>query len=153
MNKKGFTLIELILVIFIIGIATAIVGVTIYKSMDEVRLKTFAKEISSSLRYARSQAVAEKQVYSFVSNKNGYGVYTIISVNDPERQERVSSVLSKTVSDGIMVEYEGSGVFRIDFFPQGDSTGGKITLKNQKGSEMLITVDPITGKTRVETIQ
>ena len=60
-NKKAFTLIELIIVIFIIGMASAVVGGSLYRNMDDIRLKTAAKEMVAILRYARSRSVAEKK--------------------------------------------------------------------------------------------
>ena len=44
--RKGFTLIELVLVLFIIGVASALAVGLLYRSMDNVRLKTSAKELS-----------------------------------------------------------------------------------------------------------
>ncbi|MBA3071950.1 MAG: type II secretion system protein GspH [Nitrospirae bacterium] len=148
--RKGFTLIELVLVLFVIGIASALAVGILYRSMDNIRLKTSAKELSASLRYARSHAVAEKKIYSFVMNKNGYGLYTEQYDKSDTDYEKTSLVFQKILPQGIIAEYQEIEDIRIDFYPQGDSTGGEIKLKNEKGSVMVITVEKITGKVKIE---
>ena len=148
--RKGFTLIELVLVLFIIGIASALAVGILYKSMDNVRLKTSAKELSATLRYARSHAVAEKKMYSFVMNNNGYGLYAEPQDKSDAEQEKTSLVFQKTLPQGIAAEYQDSEDIRIDFYPQGDSTGGEIRLKNEKDSVMVITVEEVSGKVKIE---
>ncbi len=149
-GRNGFTLIELVLVLFVIGIASALAVGILYRSMDNIRLKTSAKELSASLRYARSHAVAEKKIYSFVMNKNGYGLYTEQYDKSDADYEKTSLVFQKILPQGIIAEYQEIEDIRIDFYPQGDSTGGEIKLKNEKGSVMVITVEKITGKVKIE---
>jgi len=149
-GRNGFTLIELVLVLFVIGIASALAVGILYRSMDNIRLKTSAKELSASLRYARSHAVAEKKIYSFVMNKNGYGLYTEQYDKSDTDYEKTSLVFQKILPQGIIAEYQEIEDIRIDFYPQGDSTGGEIKLKNEKGSVMVITVEKITGKVKIE---
>jgi type II secretion system protein H len=149
---KGFTLIELVLVLFIIGIASALAVGLLYRSMDNVRLKTAAKELSASLRYARSHAVTEKQIYSFVLNQSGYGLYAEPQNKSDAEQEKTILIFQKIFPHGIIAEYQDSEDMRIDFYPHGDSTGGEIRLKNEKGSEMVITVEQVSGKVKIEKI-
>ncbi|MBI5212968.1 MAG: GspH/FimT family pseudopilin [Nitrospirae bacterium] len=153
MNKNGFTLIELVLVLVIIGIGSAVVVAVLYRSMDDIYLKTAAKEISTSLRYARSHAVAEKKIYSFVMNKNGYGLYSESNADLKIKEETLSSVFHKTFPKGVSAEYNDGEDVRIDFYPHGDSTGGEIKLKNEEGSTAVITVEKVSGKVRVEKAQ
>ncbi len=152
-NIKGFTLIELIIVLVIIGIGSAVVTAVLYRNMDDIYLKTAAKEISTSLRYARSHAVAEKRIYSFVMNKTGYGLYAESDVDPKTKEDTLSSVFNKTFSKGVSAEYNDGEDVRIDFYPYGDSTGGEIKLKNEEGSTALIAVEKVSGKVKVEKTQ
>lgn len=150
MTNKGFTLIELLIVLFIVGVVSALVGITLYKSMDDLNLKTLSKEMSASMRYARSRAVAEKKNYSFIIDKNSYGLYSALA-NEESEVKAQETVAHKTFPEGTIFEgKDNSESLRIDFFPEGDSTGGEIELKNQKGSKFLITVERITGKVKVK---
>jgi len=66
-ESKGFTLIELILVLVIIGFLTALVTPAI-TSLTGLKLKTTARRVAAGLRYARSQAVTTGSDYQVVFN-------------------------------------------------------------------------------------
>ncbi|MBU2623577.1 MAG: GspH/FimT family pseudopilin [Proteobacteria bacterium] len=150
-NKKAFTLIELIVVIFIIGLASAVVGGSLYRNMDDIRLKTAAKEIAATLRYARSRSVAEKKVYSFIADVKGYGLYTDHSDSGLKTgQEKHAYSLYKYYPEGIDIENREKEETVIDFFPEGDSTGGSIILKNRKATSYVISVDKIQSSVKIQ---
>jgi len=65
--SAGFTLIELILVLVIMGLLTALVTPAI-TSLTGLKLKTAARKVAAGLRYARSQAVATGSDYQVVFN-------------------------------------------------------------------------------------
>jgi general secretion pathway protein H len=154
-DEAGFTLVELLVVVFIIGAASALVGVTLSESMEDLHLKTLTKEISASMRYARSRAVAEKKTYSLVidAGDRRYGLYTGAVTRRPGADSGGLEMPAwKTVSlrafpEGISVVNDGGDrVLRIDFSPQGGSTGGKIQIWNRKRVGYRITVERLTGR-------
>ena len=61
-SLSGFTLIELILVLVIIGFLTSLVAPAI-TSTTGLRLKTTTKRVAAGLRFARSQAVISGSTY------------------------------------------------------------------------------------------
>jgi len=63
----GFTLIELVLVLVIIGFLTALVTPAI-TSLTGLKLKTTARRVAAGLRYARSQAVTTGSDYQVIFN-------------------------------------------------------------------------------------
>jgi general secretion pathway protein H len=66
-KKKGFTLLELIVVMVIISIATALIMPSFWSS-PESALKSEAKHISSTMRYLYNEAAGKKKVYQFNVN-------------------------------------------------------------------------------------
>ena len=64
---KGFTLIELILVLVIIGFLTSLVAPAI-TSLTGLKLKTAVRRVAAGLRYARSQAVTTGSDYQVIFN-------------------------------------------------------------------------------------
>lgn len=61
--KGGFTLVELIIVIFIISLTTALVMPNLWNVGDRA-LKSEAKRISNTLMYISDEAAGKKQIYA-----------------------------------------------------------------------------------------
>ncbi len=68
-NKKGFTLIELTIVLIIMSFLFAVAGPRIAKSLSGLSLTTSTKKVAAALRYARSQAVNKSQAYSVIIDR------------------------------------------------------------------------------------
>ncbi|MEE8380695.1 MAG: GspH/FimT family pseudopilin [Thermodesulfobacteriota bacterium] len=64
---RGFTLIELILVLVIMGLLTSLI-VPAITSLTGLKLKTATRRVAAGLRYARSQAVTTGSDYQVVLN-------------------------------------------------------------------------------------
>lgn len=62
-TRAGFTLIELIVVIFIISLTASIVMPSLWGS-GERSLKSEAKRIGNTLRYIHDEAISKKQTYA-----------------------------------------------------------------------------------------
>jgi general secretion pathway protein H len=146
-GEKGFTLLELILVVALIGISSGIVVARFYHGADQVGLKTSAKEVSASLRYSRNHAVYERRPYVVIMNRTGYSIYT--TVPSAEGAAEVRRVVKRALASGISADTGEEGEIRIDFFPLGDSTGGQIKLINRDGSKIFIRVEQVTGRVRI----
>jgi len=157
---RGFTLIELLIVMLIIGIALGFISITAYYGGGPLELNTFAKDVSATLRYARSHAIAEKRVYSFImwKDKRTYGLY--VDFSDNEETEEPTPVIYKTIPDSLEATFKDrsprldpdADSFRIVFFPQGNSSGGIMEIRNQKSKVFLIIVNKVTGRVEVKKV-
>jgi len=157
-NETGFTLIEIAIVLLIIGISSSIVGLHLYNSLDNIRLKAGAKELSNSLRYARSCAVTEKKIFTFkLSNKD----YSIITNTDDLDNHKLDSLKAES-KQTILIKKPLLDTFQtvcnkcdtdntIHFFPMGNSSGGEISIKTLDGSNIQFIISKVTGMARVET--
>jgi len=175
--RKGFTLLELLIVLVIISIMAAFVGPRIAGSMSNLTLKTAAKKVASSLRYARSQATSESRPY-FVLFDTDKGRLTIKSgqtaTKEDKEKEAAEGEQDTGTSEGMADEAvkerfkvyalpEGvrfdkvvsdknediSDVFQIIFFPNGGSSGGEVLLENDRGRRYNIRVDFVSGTVRL----
>ncbi|NOZ68967.1 MAG: prepilin-type N-terminal cleavage/methylation domain-containing protein [Deferribacteres bacterium] len=147
----GFTLLEVIIVLIIIGIASGLVGILISRDRGSTELRTFTKDISAVLRYARSQAVSEKKTYCFVIDREDDGyMYRLYAASGTGEETR--PLLSKPVPEELEVVMDGNdaATLSVEFFPLGNSSGGAIEIRNRKGAGFLILVNRITGKLKIK---
>ncbi len=151
-QSSGFTLIELVIVLFIIGIAIGLSTIVTRYGGGFVELNTFAKELSATLRYARSHSVAEKKIYSFIlwEDKRAYGLYVDLPADENEFEE-LQPLIYKDIPESLaIILKDNKEDIKIDFFPQGNSGGGIIEVRNQKGKTLFIKVNKITGRVEVK---
>lgn len=144
-SSSGFTLIEIIIVLFIIGIAAGLVGVWINRGSDSLEIRKFTKEISAVLRYARTRAAAEKKIYCFSIDKEKQ---SLILFTEEVDYKNVAILMDKPIPEDLQMalldrDEESS---HVAFFPRGNSTGGTISILNENGKGYWITINKITGK-------
>lgn len=160
---RGFTLLELLVVMVVISLMSVLVVPQLTGSLARMNLQTASKKISASLRYARSQAASEKITYvaifdfekdrlSIMTGQEAQTGETIIEEDLGDGKERVTRSTSYDLPDGVKLEKAvsggdeiDSGHFQITFFPTGSSSGGDVILTNDRGKRYKISVDFITG--------
>ena len=169
----GFTLLELIVVLVIVGLVTALAAPRMIGSLTRAHLRTSVQKVASALRYARSQAVSQRAIYSAVFDfeKNGCVIDAKKETesDDPDSEvdeqaaetdgsgenkasEAKSYELPETVKieKGVIGEEEfESDSFEILFYPAGNSTGGTVVLIDEKENRFQIDIDPITGMVKM----
>jgi type II secretion system protein H len=158
--QAGFTLLEILLVLTIIGMASALVvpNITNFES------RTFDAQIrqaNSLLNYARRIAVVKGQpaLVSFIINSDGSKDTRVErSADKSERgSDQRTSPVGEWHSEGVQLRFRDSSdreveiEDRIDitFYPEGGSTGGTllISLADAAESEFIaIQIDPFTGR-------
>ena len=163
---RGFTLLELLVVLVIISLMSVLVVPQLTGSLSKTNLQTASKKISASLRYARSRAASEKITYVaiFDFEKNRLSIITGQEAQTGETteedlgdgKERVIRSNSYDLPDGVKLEKAvsggdeiDSGHYQITFFPAGSSSGGDVILTNDRGKRYKISVDFITGIVRL----
>jgi general secretion pathway protein H len=134
-STAGFTLIELVVVLALIGLSLAVVMPLLGRGMPAAALTAATSEVRAALRVARSTAIAEDRRIFFQADSTGYWV-----------DHRHYSLTTATGLDPPRIRSEGGT--RVAFFPSGASSGGRILIGDGSGRR-AIAVDAITGRADV----
>ncbi len=75
--KKGFTLLEIVIVVTLIGLVLAFMSIKFYSVSNKLKLQAASKMIVSDLRLAEQKAAAQKEMVSIVFDFDSYGVQSV----------------------------------------------------------------------------
>lgn len=147
-NKKGVTLIELVIVFVIIAIGAALLVPNIGAWLPNYRLRTATRDIASMMRVAQMKAVSNNLQYRVNLNAADVGVNRYILqyntggiwVNEGNMQNLPS---------GIIISNNGLPGDRAEFNPNSTSSSGSVVLQNPKGNQKTITLTNSTGRVRI----
>ena len=143
MASPGFTLVEMLVVLALVALITAISMPYSVKSGAARQLDAAAEIVAAELRTTRSAAIAANDQKNLAFDLTA----RTISGPDPQRTTTLSAdvTLSVTTADNL-VEDETAA---IAFFADGGSTGGTVTLDAQ-GEQRLIKINWLTGSIVIE---
>lgn len=139
-SRDGFTLLELIVILVLLGAAAAVVVPSFTGGILGLQLETASRDLVTRMRQARVEAVARQAVFRVVlgTEASQGSSYTVV---DEYGREIESYELPK----GISLIAEEELPLTISFYPNGRSSGGGFSLRRDGGKELAILVDPITG--------
>jgi len=138
-RTRGFTLVEVIAVVALIALAATVVAVSVGGGLSGARVRAASKDLAAALRYTRGQAIVEREQKTLLLDLENRS-YT---APDREPVELPQGMEIRLVT--ARQELEGEGAGRIRFFPDGSSSGGRITLVRGE-AEWQIEVEWLTGK-------
>ena len=135
--KKGFTLLEVLVVIMIIAIMTAITGVY-FRGKQGTDLDSIGRILVADLRYVRSKAL--------VGSADSALTFDVASRKYFSRDATIDRSLPQEISIAVTVdEHDIDGTRgRIVFYPDGSSSGGKIRL-SKNGRQLEVVTSWLNG--------
>jgi general secretion pathway protein H len=152
-RSKGFSLIELMIVLVIIGLGSLLVTPSFTKTLRALELKAASKRVSAILRFCRSESVFKNKIYlvSFDTVSN------LLIVQSSENEvERPKMEQSYPLPEGIRVERIDVGKTMLDlslpsfeFYPNGGSNGGSALVRGGQSRGYSMGVDFLTGAVTV----
>lgn len=142
-SSSGFTLIELTVVLLVMVLGLAVVGINFSSGRAGTQIRSVARDLVSALRYTRGEALIRHE-------------QTTLTIDFTENSYRISTRAKRyKIPDSIAVtlvtaqsERRGAGTGAIRFFPDGSSTGGRVTLERDRFIRR-IDVNWLTGQIAV----
>lgn len=158
-TENGFTLIEMVLTIALLGIVTITAIPQINTSEQAVSLDTAARSVEADIKYAQSLASITGEAHGLKVDPDNttYTVYRKETDGDefPVQSPQTHNVMDVNIDDkyqGISFVPQQDGI-DIEFGPNGlplaDLTSS-LDLVNKNGDTKTITISPTTG--RIELI-
>ncbi|NTW06903.1 MAG: prepilin-type N-terminal cleavage/methylation domain-containing protein [Syntrophaceae bacterium] len=155
-TNKGFSLVELIIVIAIIGIVLAIASPSFYKYRQNTNLKEATRELAGDITLYRQTAIAQNVRYRIVFNQltNSY----TIQIESPANSGTYVDVLTKSpasVSSSVIImgganfpSFTG-GVAYITIQPRGTMSAGTVWLQHTGRLSTSTITTNLMGKVNV----
>jgi type II secretion system protein H len=171
-RKLGFTLIELMVVIVLIAIMTAVILPEMKGTYEDALLRSTARKLVDVFNVANSHAIALNQVHRVrLDRKNGrYFIETRNAERGTRNREvpggegtfdtRISIDVRNTVEGPTdLAEQRAAAAaddFRnrandgtISFYPDGTADAQEILLRDRQGFRLVLRINPITARVRI----
>ena len=139
MDQRGFTLLELLVVLAIIGLVLAFVPGFLVRGQPGLDVDVAARAIADSLRQARSDAVLQNREQLFALDVEEH-LFRVGGQRAPVQIAKGIEITFQTARSEALSENIG----QIRFFPDGSATGGRIGLALD-GQVVEVIVDWLTG--------
>lgn len=141
--EAGFTLLELIIVLTLIGIMCGISTLFLVRGLPSARLSATARDISSVIRHARALAQLQREDQT-------------VMINGKDRVYGIKGHPFRVVHEGITVETRDPATGQVSrnartsrFYATGGQETISVIVKN-KDKTLRIDTDPVVGSVTVQ---
>lgn len=151
-NKKGVTLLELVIVMVIVALGAVLIAPNIGGWLSHYRLRGATRDVVSTMRTAQMKAVSQNLAYCVSFNIGPPGSY-VLQRNSAGNwlDEGAVQILPTGITIGNILGFPEQGGRRIaQFNPNSTSSAGSVTLNNPKGGVRKIVITAATGRVRIE---
>ena len=143
-NERGFTLLEVMITIVLIGIVIAIASSTWFGVVENRRVDSAADQLASDLRLAHSRATNQLVDWE-VRISSGSSTYQLVKLSSPD-----PVVANRSLPDGTQVV----GATTVRFTPNGTASvvsgaGSPITVRASNDTSKSRTVQFNTATSRI----
>ena len=149
-RKYGFTLIEVVIVMIVMGIMTAVATPRYRSTIARYRAEAAAKRIASDLNYARAEAIHQgvNQQVTFDTSFDSYSLPGLPHINRPSEVYSVSLAETSYPANITTADFAGNPSVTFDIYGQPDFTGSVIVVSGN--AQEIVVLDVVTGRASVQ---
>jgi general secretion pathway protein H len=138
---RGFSLMELMVVLAILAITAAVVAPGVARTVDGVRARAEVGAVAAFLRSAREQAVRRQQAVEVRVDDESH---TLVMRRAGQAGEAAAQA-ARAFSPLLRIAADPPPA-RVIFLPHGVSTGARFAIATPGPRAYVITVDALTGR-------
>ena len=140
-SRAGYTLMELVVVLALLALATALVAPAVGRTAEGVAARAEVASVAAFLRGAREQAVTGGQTVEVSVDRDAHSLL----LRRPGREGQESAAARRVFSAMLRVE-SAATPSAIMFLPQGMSSGARVLVETAGPRLFVVVVDPLTGR-------
>lgn len=145
MRDRGFTLIEMTVVIAIIAVAMGVVVPMIDAGITSREVRRAARQIASTMHHLRTEAVSLGKPMAMQIDVDERTIETVGG-------GRWAALTDRARIESVAAEPVDTGRYQIRFFPNGSNTGAAVVLASSADrtrNRLRVELDPLIGTVRV----
>jgi len=149
-RQRGFTLLELLIVLMLIGLIVGLVSPKLGGSLGKVKVRATSNRLIAILRYARNSAVTDQQTrvvtFDRALNRVMFGLaFPPSRAYSGKIFKLPEGIFIQSIKDGRGEAVDDADDYKMYFYPAGNSSGGEITLQGKRKRLYAVKVHFITG--------
>lgn len=133
--KRGFTLLELAVTLFVLALGVAVAAPSVARGVDTLRARSETAGIATFLRAAREQAITHNRPYEVQVQEGAVELRTGETV-----------LATRRLALGVRVIADAPTSRIVTFLPQGLSSGARLRVEGPGRRLYVVTVDALTGR-------
>jgi type II secretion system protein H len=145
--SHGFTFIEMMVVLAIIGLAAAVVVPAIDAGLDSREVRRATLQIAATMRHMRTEAVATGKLRRMRISPSQNAIET----DDHSRWAQLTDrALIERIDGGSI---SGDGTVDVLFYANGSTSGADVVIasrRDRSSNRYTLHLDPLVGNTRVD---
>ena len=146
-TTRGFTFIEMMVVMAILGLAAVVVVPAIDAGMDSREVRRATRQIAATMHHLRSEALATGKMRRLRINPSQNAIET----DDKDRWAVLTDrAIIERIDGGVMA---GDGSVDILFYANGATSGADMVIasrRDRSSNRIRLLLDPLVGSIRVE---
>jgi len=151
-SKLGFTLVEMVIVMLVLGIMTSAVAPKYFEALDRYRVEAVARKIIADLKFAQREAQRTSSLRG-VKFDVAQNSYLMIGVNDIDRQAQAYSFDLANSDYQVKLHdatFGGSSAIVFDIYGRPSAMGGVVVTCGGEAEGVVVEANGVIELSNVD---